>query len=63
MSAIIGSAIYNILVIPTFAVYPPKKSFKANRDLVYREAPFSLVSVAALMYEGGGGWSPPPPSS
>jgi cation:H+ antiporter len=49
MSAIIGSAIYNILVIPAFAVYARGKSLEANRDLVYREAQFYLISVATLM--------------
>ncbi|MDA0310599.1 MAG: sodium:calcium antiporter [Gemmatimonadetes bacterium] len=49
MSAIIGSAIYNILVIPAFSVYAAGKPIKANRDLIYREAQFYLVSVAAIM--------------
>ena len=40
MSAIIGSAIYNILVIPAFSVYARGHPLKANRDLVYREAQF-----------------------
>ena len=49
LSAIIGSAIYNILVIPAFSVYARGKALQANRDLVYREAQFYLVSVAMLM--------------
>jgi cation:H+ antiporter len=49
LAAIIGSAIYNILVIPAFSVYARGRSLKANRDLVYREAQFYLVSVAMLM--------------
>ena len=49
LSAIIGSAIYNILVIPAFSVYARGRPLKANRDLVYREAQFYLVSVAVLM--------------
>lgn len=49
LSAIIGSAIYNILVIPAFSVYARGRPLQANRDLVYREAQFYLVSVAVLM--------------
>lgn len=49
LSAIIGSAIYNILVIPAFSVYARGRPLKANRHLVYREAQFYLVSVAVLM--------------
>ena len=49
ISAIIGSAIYNILVIPAFSVYARGRPLKAKRNLVYREAQFYLVSVAVLM--------------
>ena len=49
MSAIVGSAIYNILVIPAFSVYACGRPLKANQHLVYREAQFYLVSVAVLM--------------
>jgi cation:H+ antiporter len=49
ISAIIGSAIYNILVIPAFSVYARGRPLKAKRNLVYREAQFYLLSVAVLM--------------
>ena len=49
ISSIIGSAIYNILVIPAFSVYARGRPLKAKRNLVYREAQFYLVSVAVLM--------------
>lgn len=49
LSAIIGSAIFNILVIPACSVYARGKALEADRDLVYREAQFYLVSVAVLM--------------
>ncbi len=49
MSAIVGSAIYNILVIPAFSVFAHKAPLRANKELVYREAQFYLVSVASLM--------------
>ncbi|NNF12332.1 MAG: sodium:calcium antiporter [Gemmatimonadetes bacterium] len=49
LSAIIGSAIFNILVIPAFSVYARGRPLEANRDLVYREGQFYLVSVTVLM--------------
>ena len=49
LAAIIGSAIFNILVIPACSVYARGRALSANRDLVYREAQFYLVSVAVLM--------------
>ena len=49
LAAIIGSAIYNILVIPAFSVYARGRPLEANRDLIYREAQFYLVSVVVLM--------------
>lgn len=61
ISAIIGSAIYNILVIPACSVFARGESLLANRELVFREAQFYLVAVAALLlvvsfaviYDGG----------
>lgn len=49
LAAIIGSAIYNILVIPAFSVYARGGPLEASRDLVYREAQFYLVAVSVLM--------------
>lgn len=49
MSAIVGSAIYNILVIPAFSVFARKAPLRADKELVYREAQFYLVAVASLM--------------
>jgi len=49
LAAIIGSAIYNILVIPAAAVLVRKRPLQANRELVYREAQFYLVAVTALL--------------
>lgn len=49
LSAIVGSAIYNILVIPAAAVFVQKGPLKSNRELVYREAQFYLVSVTVLL--------------
>ena len=49
LSAIVGSAIYNILVIPAAAVFARKAPLRSNRELVYREAQFYLVSVTVLL--------------
>lgn len=66
LSAIIGSAIFNILVIPAFSVYARGRPLEANRELIFREGQFYLVSVAVLMLVlslaviYGGGISPLP---
>ena len=49
MSAIVGSAIYNILVIPAFSVYARGEAMRTNKELIYREAQFYLISVISLM--------------
>jgi cation:H+ antiporter len=49
LSVIIGSAIYNILVIPACSVFARGQSLASNRELVFREAQFYLVSVSALL--------------
>lgn len=48
VSAIVGSAIFNILVIPACSVFFGAKLI-ANRELVYKEAQFYLISVAVLL--------------
>lgn len=49
VSAIVGSAIFNILVIPACAGLATKNPLEANRDLVYKEAQFYIISVAVLV--------------
>ncbi len=50
VSAIVGSAIFNILVIPGLSgVAAPQKQLQANRDLVYKEAQFYMLAVAVLL--------------
>lgn len=49
LSAIVGSAIYNVLVIPSATVLLDRKAMTSNRELVYREAQFYLVSVTVLL--------------
>ncbi len=49
VSAIVGSAIFNILVIPGLAGLASKQQLESNRDLVYKEAQFYMLSVAVLL--------------
>ncbi|MEF8787996.1 MAG: sodium:calcium antiporter [Planctomycetota bacterium] len=46
---ITGSAIFNILVIPGICGLVAKESLETNRDLVYKEAQFYMLSVASLL--------------
>jgi cation:H+ antiporter len=62
LSVIVGSAIYNILVIPSCSVFAQGRSLRSNRELVFREGQFYLVSVTVLLlvvslaviYDGAG---------
>ncbi len=48
-SAIVGSAIFNVLVIPGLSgVLTGEQQLQANRDLVYKEAQFYMLAVAVL---------------
>lgn len=49
VAAILGSAMFNILVIPGLAALVVRKQLTANRDLVYKEAQFYLISVVVLL--------------
>lgn len=49
VAAIVGSAIFNILIIPAAAGLVSKEPLESNRDLVYKEAQFYIISVAVLM--------------
>ncbi|MEP1446860.1 MAG: sodium:calcium antiporter [Paraglaciecola sp.] len=49
LATIIGSAVFNILVIPGASVLFRKGSLDAGRDLIYREAQFYLISVLIVM--------------
>jgi len=49
VSAIVGSAIFNILVIPSVAGLITQGPIESNRDLIYKEAQFYIISVAVLM--------------
>lgn len=49
VAAIVGSAIFNILIIPAAAGLVTEYPLKSNRDLVYKEAQFYIISVAVLI--------------
>ena len=47
--AIVGSAIFNVLVIPAVAGISTEEDIEANRTLVYKEAQFYMLAVSALV--------------
>ena len=49
VSAIAGSAIFNIAVIPALATFAAGGVLQTSRDLVYKEAQFYILSVAILL--------------
>lgn len=49
VAAIVGSAIFNILVIPGLSGLAAPEPMKTDRDIVYKEAQFYIISVAALL--------------
>ncbi|MGO1461783.1 MAG: sodium:calcium antiporter [Marinobacter sp.] len=48
VAAIVGSALFNIMVIPAVCGLVSQKQLRANRDLVYKEAQFYMIAVAVL---------------
>jgi cation:H+ antiporter len=49
VAAIVGSALFNILVIPALAGLYSEHELASNRDLVYKDAQFYMLSVAVLL--------------
>ncbi|MFQ3189724.1 MAG: cation:H+ antiporter [Paraglaciecola sp.] len=49
LATIIGSAVFNILVIPGTSVFFRTGSLQAGRNVIYREAQFYLISVLIVM--------------
>jgi cation:H+ antiporter len=49
VGAVIGSAVYNILVIPAVSALAGEGRLASNRDLVYKEAQFYLLALAVLL--------------
>jgi cation:H+ antiporter len=49
VGGIVGSAIFNILVIPAVAGLAATGNLETNRSLVYKEAQFYMIAVSALV--------------
>lgn len=49
VGAIVGSAIFNILVIPALAGIATSEHLDVNRAIVYKEAQFYMIAVSALV--------------
>jgi cation:H+ antiporter len=49
LATIIGSAVFNILVIPGTSVFFRRGSLQAGRNMIYREAQFYLISILIVM--------------
>ncbi|MDX1570921.1 MAG: sodium:calcium antiporter [Xanthomonadales bacterium] len=49
VAAIVGSALFNILIIPALSVLVSRNGLTSNRDLVFKEAQFYMISVAVLL--------------
>lgn len=50
IGTIVGSAIFNILVVPALAgLATPRDAIETNRALVYKEAQFYMIAVSAIV--------------
>lgn len=49
IGAVVGSAIFNILVIPAISAIATGEPLDSNRTIVYKEAQFYMVAVSALV--------------
>ncbi|MDS0300156.1 sodium:calcium antiporter [Halogeometricum sp. S1BR25-6] len=49
VGAIVGSAVFNVLVIPALSGIASKTSVGADRTIVYKEAQFYMIAVSALI--------------
>ena len=49
VGAIVGSAIFNVLVIPAVAGIATDEDIESNRTLVYKEAQFYMLAVSVLV--------------
>ncbi len=49
VGAIVGSAIFNVLVIPALSGIVKDENIEANRTLVYKEAQFYMLAVSVLV--------------
>ncbi|MFB6279451.1 MAG: sodium:calcium antiporter [Salinibacter sp.] len=49
VAAIVGSALFNVLMVPALSSLWSEGALASNRDLVYKEAQFYLISVTVLL--------------
>ncbi len=49
VGAIVGSAIFNVLVVPGLAAIATQEPLESNRAIVYKEAQFYMLAVSALV--------------
>ena len=49
VAAIVGSALFNVLMVPALSSLWSEDALASNRDLVYKEAQFYLISIAVLL--------------
>jgi cation:H+ antiporter len=49
VGAIVGSAVFNVLVIPAASTLSRRRELLASRELVYKEAQFYMLSVSVLL--------------
>jgi len=49
VAAIVGSALFNVLMIPALASLWSTEQLVSTRDLVYKEIQFYIISIAALL--------------
>jgi cation:H+ antiporter len=49
VGAIVGSAIFNVLVIPAFSGLAAEDELQTNREIVYKEAQFYMIAVSVMV--------------
>ena len=49
VAAIVGSALFNVLMIPALAGLWSEEKLTSTRDLIYKEIQFYVISIAALL--------------
>lgn len=49
VAAVVGSALFNVLMVPALSSLWSEDALASNRDLVFKEAQFYLISIAVLL--------------
>ncbi|PEN14895.1 sodium:calcium antiporter [Longibacter salinarum] len=49
IAAVVGSALFNVMIIPALSSLTSDTALNANRDIVYKEAQFYMIAVAVLL--------------